>query len=112
MKMTLSTSQAVNMLTQDTDANWSYQGAKALIEYLEEIDEDMELNVVAIRCDYSEYSSLQEWAEDYFSGDWKEQLDMDAETADDDEIDEAIREYIQDHGTLIEFDGGIIVSQF
>jgi hypothetical protein len=31
---------------------------------------------------------------------------------DEDEIDEAIRDYINDHGTLIEFDGGIIVSNF
>jgi len=31
---------------------------------------------------------------------------------DEDEIDGWIRSYIQDHGTLIEFSGGIIVSSF
>jgi hypothetical protein len=39
---------------------------------------------------------------------------MDGETVTngEEEIEEAIREYIQDHGSLIEFDGGIIVSSF
>jgi hypothetical protein len=32
--------------------------------------------------------------------------------ADEDELDEKIREYINDRGQLIEFDGGIIVSSF
>jgi hypothetical protein len=31
---------------------------------------------------------------------------------DSDEIDDLIRSYIQDHGTLIEFGGGVIVSSF
>jgi hypothetical protein len=29
-----------------------------------------------------------------------------------DDVDDKIREYINDRGTLIEFDGGIIVSSF
>lgn len=70
--------------------------------------------------DFSEYSSLEDWAVDYFS-DSKQasramglELDMDGETwtGDDEEIQDAIRSYIQNHGTLIEFGGGIIVSSF
>jgi hypothetical protein len=31
---------------------------------------------------------------------------------DSDEIDAKIKAYIEDHGTLIEFEGGVIVSSF
>lgn len=116
MKTTLNTYQLADELKRDTCARWSYNGALALAEYLEEYEEstgdEMELDTCAIRCEFSEHSSLLEWAHDYFSN-ALEELGFD-ETAenDDDEVDEKIREYIQDHGTLIEFDGGIIVSQF
>lgn len=49
-------------LLQDEWANWSYDGAHALAEYLEELAEDMdiELDIVAIRCEFNEYSNLEE----------------------------------------------------
>jgi len=114
MKKTLTTSEAADILFNDKNANWSYAGARALAEYLEEYEEstgeEMELDTCAIRCDFSEYDSLQEWAADYFSGDWREEVG--AEDCEDDNTDARIREYIQDHGQLIEFDGGVIVSSF
>lgn len=117
MKMTLSTDHAARILMEDDNANWSWAGARALVEYLDEIDEDMELDVVAIRCDYSEYSSLQDWAEDYFADGLKDdglllELDEDGDLVDEDAADTAIRDYIENYGTLIEFEGGIIVSSF
>lgn len=112
--MTLSTSHAADLLTQDEYSSFTYAGARALVEYLEEIEEsngeDMELDCVAIRCDFAQYDSLQDWAQGYFS-DWKDDLGIKADT-DEDEIDELIREYINDRGTLIEFSGGVIVSSF
>jgi hypothetical protein len=124
MKTTLNTSDIASALESDENANWSWNGAKALAEYLEEYEEstgrELELDVCAIRCDFSEHSSLEDWAVDYFS-DSKQassamglELDMDGETwtGDEEEIQDAIRSYIQDHGTLIEFDGGVIVSSF
>ena len=64
-----------------------------MAEYLEEYEEstgqEMELDVVAIRCDFSEYSSLQAWAEDYFT-DWKKDLSIE-DDADEDDIESAIR---------------------
>jgi hypothetical protein len=118
MKQTLTTSEAAGILYADKNAGWSYAGARALVEYLEELEEDtgeeMEFDYVAIRCDYSESPSLQEWASDYFGtplAQWAGDIGVEA-TADDDELDSAIREYIQERGTLIEFDGGVIVSSF
>ena len=117
MKTTLTTSQAAHKLIDDENANWSRAGAFALVEYLEELEEDtgetIEFDAVALRCDFSEYASLGEFLEDYFADDKiaREALNAD-EDAEEDELDELTAEYIRDHGTLIEFDGGIIVSSF
>ena len=44
--------------------NFSYEGQKALYEYLEDLSEDIgtpiELDVISICCDYSEYESFEE----------------------------------------------------
>ena len=120
MKTTLTTNQVAHKLLADDNAGWSYAGANALAEYLEQYEEDcgeeIELDIVALRCDWSESTSLADWAEGYFgtvNGKSKafEKFDVaDGETLEDKE--DAIREYINDHGQLIEFDGGVIVSAF
>ena len=113
MKKTLTTSEIAHELFQDENANWSYNGAYALANYLQELEEDLgesiEFDAVAIRCDFSEYESLQEWASEY----GLDCIDLGVESDDDDETkEEAILEYIQDHGQVIGFDGGVIVSNF
>ena len=49
--------------------NFSYEGLKALFEWFEEYEndtgEEMELDVIAICCDFTEYESLKEYNEDY-----------------------------------------------
>jgi len=117
MKKTLSTYEVADSLCNDEFANWSHAGAFALAEYLEELEADcgqeMELDTVAIRCDFAEHSSLQDWAIEYFGGvpEALEGLGVEDET-ELDELEDAIRSYVQDRGTLIEFDGGVIVSSF
>jgi hypothetical protein len=92
---------------------FSYKGRDALYDYLTELEDDcgqeIELDVVALCCDYSEHASLVEWAQDYFASDWRVRLGLHPDT-DDDDTDEAIRDYIRDRGQLIEFAGGIIIS--
>jgi len=123
MKTTLSTSDIARALKSDENAAWSWNGARALAEYLEQLEEEtgeeMEMDVCAIRCDFSEYDSLEAWAADYFrnQADAVDKLcltlGMDGSIDEDSgEIDDLIRSYIRDKGTLIEFDGGIIVSSF
>lgn len=112
MKLTLSTSQAADIIQKD--GSFSYYGARALVEYLEQDESEgneMELDVVALRGDYSEHSTLQEWAHDQFSNAWEE-LGQDETDCDDDDFDTAIRDYISERGTLLEFNGGVIVSSF
>lgn len=119
MKMTLSTYQIADALKNDTCARWSYNGSLALAEYLEEYEEstgeELELDVCAIRCDFSEYASLQDWANEHFgeNSDWRVgKLGIDAEDYDTERENQQIREYIQNHGQLIQFEGGVIVSSF
>ena len=49
--------------------NFSYDGLKALFEYLEEYEEgtgeEVELDVIALCCEYAEYDSLKEYNDDY-----------------------------------------------
>jgi hypothetical protein len=121
MKMTLNTYQIADALKNDTCARWSYNGSLALAEYLEDYEdstgEEMELDTCAIRCDFSETTSLQDWLIEHFGAKSisfaLEFADINVDDLEDsDEIDAKIREYINDHGTLIEFDGGVIVSSF
>ena len=114
MKTTLTTSDIVNALITDKHARWSYAGAFALAEHLEQYEADcgieMELDVVAIRCEYSEYDSALGWAEDYFGVDTL--VERIPDDIDSDEEEAWCRDYIQEHGQLIEFSGGVIVSNF
>lgn len=73
--------EMIQMLLNDQFASWSYEGAEALIEYLEQLSEDMgeniEFNTVELRCNYSEYSSWDELKADYcgHSGEYISNLD-------------------------------------
>lgn len=115
MKISLNSYEVADRLMEDQYAGWSRPGAQALAEYLEALEADMgkeiEFDACAIRCDFSEYESLSVWADEYFT-DWRNDLGIDEDVDDEDEINDIIREYIYNHGTLIEFDDGIIVSQF
>ena len=49
--------------------NFTYEGLIALYDYLEDYEdstgEQIELDVIAFCCEYTEYESLQEFQEDY-----------------------------------------------
>lgn len=109
MKISLSTCEAANILIDDEFANWSRRGAFAIVEYLEELEyetgHETEFDRIAIRCDFTEYESLLAMFKDTV-GDASNLPDNESER------DDEIREYIRDNGTLIEFEGGIIVSEF
>ena len=114
MYQTLSTSEAVDILRADQYANWSLAGARALVEYLEQAEEEsgerIEIDPVAIRCDHSEYSSAVEAASDM--SDWEYRPDEDGADYDEDEAEEHALAYLRDRTTVIPFDGGVIVASF
>jgi len=103
MKQRLSTSEAADLLAADDNAGWSYAGARALVEYLENLEDDtgeeIEFDRVALRCDFSEYESAREAAEEYG---WEP----------DEDAEEAALEWLNDRTTVITFGGGVIVRQF
>jgi hypothetical protein len=109
MKKTMTKYEIAHELMQDDNAKWSRAGAFALADYYEQLEEDLgetiEFDAVAIRCEFSEYASLEDWAKEYSPSDWVNFFTYE-------DSDKAISEYIQERGQLIEFDGGVIVSQF
>lgn len=108
MKQTLTTSEAVDLLMADDNAAWTYAGARALVEYLEQEEQDSgtetEFDRVAIRCDFSECASAIEAAEQY---DYEQDPDLD-----EGENEAAALEWLQDQTEVITFDGGVIYRQF
>lgn len=92
---------------------FSREGAKAMIEYIDDIYhgcEPFQWDPVAIGCDWSEWESLEEWGESYFGG--RQEMIDGVNCVSLAELEDCILDYIHDHGSLIEFDGGILVSSF
>ena len=105
--------------------SFSYAGRKALYEYLTEIKEscetEIELDIVALDCEFCEYGSLEDAIADY--RDLKATCEFceygsleDAignyRDMEEDEDKEDLRDWFQDRTTLIEFDGGVIIASF
>ena len=63
--------EGINMLLADEYANWTVDQAQALLEYYEQYSEDtgedLELDTVAIRCEWSGYASIKEALADHGS---------------------------------------------
>ena len=101
MKSTLSTYEIQDALLQDDYAAWSYNGAKALAEWLDNLDEECgtetEFDRVSIRCEFSEYDSAMDAATQQggFEPD---------EDSDDDENEAAALEWLQGQTIVIEFE--------
>ena len=113
MKATLSTSQAADLLKADSNARWSRSGALALVEYLEELESDtgteIEFCPVAIRCDYSEYASALEAANDQ-GFEPNPNLSEEEQSEEDKEADAL--SWLKDQTQVIEFEGGVIIASF
>lgn len=120
MKTTLSTTEAAEILLSDTCARWSFAGAFALVEHLEEIEdttgEEMDFDRVAIRCDFSEYDSAIDAAEDYGWSREASILDDDDNIRPDDEVEEENNDlalkWLENRTSVIEFVGGVIIQNF
>jgi hypothetical protein len=100
---TLSTYDIANRLLRDSNACWTRPGALALAQYLqnweEETDQVIEYDAVAIRCDWSEYPSAVDAHNTITQG---HDLTEDEE--------ETALGRLREVGEVIEFDGGVIIS--
>jgi len=80
----------------DRGNQFSCEGLKALFNHLEEVEQDtgeeMELDVIALCCAFSEYGTFEEFRHDYPAVDTMEEL----------------KELIP----VMEFDGGFLIQAF
>lgn len=111
MKRTLSYYDVVNEIWEVYDHQFSYAAAQALADYYLELEEDIgeeiELDAIAIACEWNEYGDEEELLEYYayvLNDDWDEE--------DDDEKLEAVLDYLRDNTDVIEFSGGYLVRAF
>ena len=86
----------------DRKENFSYEGLELLFDMFEEIDENMELDVIAICCDYNE-ESWEDIANNY-------SIDLD-DCEDDEEKREVIKDYLEDNTFLVGVVGDGFVYQ-
>ena len=93
-------------LSNNKDNWFSYEGAKALFNYLEEMSDDIEFDAVALRCEYSEYTQEE------LINNYSHLVDREEEQ-DDDEYFEELRDYIENNTTLLTIDDdSYIIADF
>ena len=97
--------------------NFSYEGLTALydylIEYEESCGEEIELDVIALCCEYTEYESATEAACEYFDFEgmtYGEEDGGELETVE--EVEDKAIKFLQDRTQLIIFDSGVIIQDF
>ena len=108
MKITVTESMFVDHFRAIRPENFSPAALRALFEYYEEIeagnDEEMELDVVAICCDWTEYKTASEAASAY---DWEPDAD-----ASEEENEHSALEYLQDKTSVLATEESFIILNF
>lgn len=105
-------------LSSDTyKDNFSYDGLTALYDYFIELENDtdtpIELDIVAIVCEYSEYESALECANTYgYDKHIQSVIDSNEPDTVEGANEQDALEWLQERTRVITFDGGIIIAQF
>ena len=119
MKQTINKYQFVREFDEyNRSENFSVAGREALFDFLEEIEDpenEQELDIIALCCDFSEYANIKEFIKDYgFSdilrSDYEEDeedtfLNVSPNTLDD------VKQYLCDHTIFIDIDGESFIIQ-
>jgi len=114
MKQNIGFNQFLDAFPESYKNNFTYNGKKALFEYLEQLEDDIgkeiECDIIAFCCEYGEYKNLKEYLQSYSS-------DIDkAEYEENDDLEgyeKAVLEEIRDKTTLIMIDEeSFIIGQF
>ena len=109
--------QSINSVSQFREAfrlagrmdQFSYEGLEVLFDYLDNLSEDIgepiELDVIALCCDYYE-SSIQELIDNY-------KIDVSDADGDEDQIKEMVKEYLEYKTTVCgEVSDGFVYAAF
>jgi len=130
MKQNISFCGFCDAFPESRENSFSYDGKKALFEYLESYEDDtgeeVELDIVALCCEYCEYESIEDYAKDYNLDLEDYQNEFDGLIFDDDKFNygkneffdwlndnykEEILNKIQDNTTLINLDNNGFIIQ-
>jgi len=103
-------------LSSSRKDNFSYNGLTALYDYLIELEDDcdneIEFDMIAICCEFSEYETAVEAASNYFEFEGMHFDEDGNETETADEVEDKALEFLQDNTQVIVFDGGIIIQDY
>lgn len=114
----ISNQECARELCSDAQNGFSYDGALALMEYFDEINDSCGCRImydpVAFRCEYSEYGSALECVTDYegLDGACGAASFFGMDNTDKDALEEAALTYLMDRTSVIRFDGGVVVQNF
>ena len=83
MITTVSQNDFIDAFLSIRPGHFSYEGLEALFDYLEMLEEDtgelIQLDVIALCCDYTEYANLEEF-QDYCGEEYESLEDIENET--------------------------------
>lgn len=69
LKVTVNENMFVRMFDEwDRSENFSIAGRRALFDWFNQIEEEFELDIIAICCNFSEYKDMEEFRADYGDG--------------------------------------------
>jgi hypothetical protein len=112
MKETVTESRFLDVFRQVRPNQFSRKALVALFDYLGELEkeeqEEAELDVIALCCDWTEYRDAIEAAESYG---WEAPETPEGEERDDTSDRKAL-EFLQDQTHVVEFEGGVLVLNF
>lgn len=122
MRKTITEHEFVNEFDEcDRGGDFSRDGRRALFEYLEQLEEnigeDIELDIIALCCEYSEYEDMENYIKDYYGREETKPLGVDKEDYDSlEEWHDAVFEELRQHTTVIligdEHSEGFIIQCF
>ena len=111
MKQTINKDQFRHAFNECRPDQFSYEALGMLFDYFEEIDEDMELDVIAICCDFTE-NDFQEVANELDQD--EDELTQECEGLDEDETAQLIAEKLEAKTTVlgVTSDNTIVYANF
>ena len=99
----------------DRGHNFGYNGWQAIGEYLENLSDDtgepIEVDIIAIFCEYSSADSVDEWWQDYYHGQYTSIDPEDWQEADEDTKLELIRDYLEYNTSVVCCESDCIIWQ-
>ena len=95
---------------------FSREALEALFEYIENYEEDtgirVELDVLGLCCEFTEYTTAVEAASDYGFTSELEAEDYNSQEDFEEAKESEAREWLEDRTIVIDFDSGLIIQNF